>query len=76
MRLEVPDDLLPLQLLRRNDTLMVLLQGLVLVLILTRQHLILVENDLCPFLLLIVDVVRLIDEDLFLELKLQLLLVH
>ena len=76
VRFEIGYDVLSLDLLGCDDPLVVVLEGLVLVLILAGQHLILVKYDLGAPLLLIVDVVRFVDEELILELKLNLLLVR
>jgi hypothetical protein len=76
VRFEIGYDILSLDLLGGDDPLMVLLERLVLVLILSGQYLILVKYDLCAPLLLIVDVVRFVNEELILELQLNMLLVR
>jgi hypothetical protein len=76
VRFEIGYDILSLDLLGGDDPLMVLLERLVLVLILSGQYLILVKYDLCAPLLLIVDVVRFVNEELVLELQLNMLLVR
>ena len=76
VRFEIGYDILSLDLLGGDDPLMVLLQRLVLVLILSSQHLILVKDDLCSPLLLIVDVGRFVDEELILQFQLNVLLVR
>ena len=76
VRFEIGYDILSLDLLGGDDPLMVLLESLVLVLILSGQHLILVKYDLCAPLLLIVDVVGFVNEELVLELQLNMLLVR
>jgi len=76
VRFEIGYDVLSLNLLGGDDPLVVVLESLVLVLILAGQHLILVKYDLGAPLLLVVDVVRFVDEELILELKLNLLLVR
>ena len=75
VRFEIGNDILSLDLLSGDDSLVVLLERLVLVLILAGQHLILVKDDLSAPLLLIIDVVRFVNEELILELQLNMLLV-
>ena len=76
VRFEIGYDVLPLDLFGGDYPLVVVLEGLVLVLVLAGQHLILVKYDLGAPLLLIIHVVRLVDEELILQLKLNVLLVR
>jgi hypothetical protein len=61
VRLEIRNYVLTLDFLGHDDTLMVLFEGLVLVLVLAGQDLILIENNLSAALLLIIDIAQFVE---------------